>query len=49
MIVEVMYVHELYCNQWQQDVFDKRNFHTYVNCRNVDDYVMPFSSRAQMS
>ncbi len=44
-------LHEIYCNQWQQDVLDKPNLLTYVNFKvlyNVKDYVMSFMSNAQL-
>ncbi len=40
-------LHEIYCNQWQQDVLDKPKLSTYVNFKvsyNVEDYVMSFMS-----
>ncbi len=45
-------LHEIYCNQWQQDVLDKHKLRTYVNFKlsyNVEDYVMSFMSPAQRS
>ncbi len=45
-------LHEIYCNQWQQDELDKPKLRTYVNFKvsyNVENYVMSFMSHAQRS
>ncbi len=45
-------LHEIYCDQWQEDVLDEPKLCTYVNFKvsyNVEDYVMSFMSHAQRS
>ncbi len=38
-------LHEIYCNQWRQDVLAKHKLRTYFKVSyNVEDYVMSFMS-----